>query len=238
MNTEESATTRNLSGGYGMIVTAPGEFYPRDLNGPNDSRQRYEGLLILVEDELKTEGWKFGNRERYHPGPPNTGNAFEYLYDLITIADFALTAAQTLYPDDMKEFGGRIKSAVAARIFKKSVRTTARRVGVSSEVADKVAVLEGTLRNLCLVDAYSDRGATEDVPVINQTAYILGPYSSAAHPSGSEVYIFSVSSNQRTFTYRVNGHGRGTVRIYSREDGSTKECEVSLLDGNRESMDC
>ncbi|MGB3304675.1 MAG: hypothetical protein WBA63_00685 [Thermomicrobiales bacterium] len=238
MNTQESATKRDLTGGYGVIVTAPGEFYPRDTNGPNDSRQRYEEFLTLVEEELKTEGWKFGNRERYQPGPPNTGNAFEYLYDLITIADFALTAAQTLYPDEMKEFGGRIKSAVAARIFKKSVRTAARRVGVSSEVTDKVAVLEGTLRDLCFIDACSDRTANESMPILDSTVHFIGGSSSGARQWGPETYVFAFSTNRRALTYRVNGYGRGTVRIYSRVDGTANECEVSLLDGIRESMDC
>jgi hypothetical protein len=228
------ATDRDLSVEEGIVIGAPGVFYPATTEEPNYTEERYAAFMRLILDDVTRSGWVIERRERYYPGPPNTAGGVGHVVEIITpvlsvAGPTVMSILFWLYPDEGKLLGSRIKAGLSARQFYKSWRRSCDQVGIEPEPLDFPSFLQPNIEGLCLLDAISGRSDSEQDFRIVSVVSSADDYASAAHPSGPETYETSIASNEVTYKYLVNGRGRGVKEVRGRRYEPPQPIEVDLL---------
>ncbi len=229
------ATDRDLSVEEGIVIGAPGVFYPATTEEPNYTEERYAAFMGLVLDDLTRSGWVVERRERYYPGPPNTAGGVGHVVEIITpvlavAGPMVMSLLFWLFPDEGKLLGSRIKAGLSARQFYTSWRRSCNQVGIEPAPLDFPSFMQPNIEGICLLDALSGRSDSEQDFRTVSVVSSAHDYASAAHPSGPETYEISVASNEVAYKYFVNGRGRGVKEIRGRRYESPQPIEVNLLD--------
>lgn len=231
------AYARDLSNESGVIVMPPGEYYPK-IDDPSTDifNDLYEEFIRQVDAELVILGWARSSREPYYGGPipsggmVTAGDLIQVVERIPDVAWHALDIYTFLFPEHGPKLISLLRSALGVITVKLAVLRVLDRNGLSPRSAQNVVGLQEQVVGLCLVDALSDRRTDEWDFSLDAVVPIAISYASPAHPSGLEEYVVSISSNQRAFTYWINGRGQGSVRIFDRNNRTNHVTGVSLMD--------
>ncbi len=227
-----SPNLRDLSVESGIIIDAPGVFYPTNLNEPQRTDKLYAAFMQIVLADLAKSGWVVNSRERYHPGPYGTGGAFSHVGELLhfanTISPIIVASTIALFPDELKCLGAKIKAGLSARAFRASWDRAHASEQLPAATYRAPILLQENLEGLCLLNVIATGSGHETDIRVHASIPTPNYPGSASHPSGGETYAISISSSERRYDFHVDGRGFGTKIILGGQANESVSVIVDL----------